>query len=283
MPNPNLPSSIKQPVNRAASHPWLEKLARFGYAAKGLVYFIVGLLAAQAAIGSGGKTTDTSGALQEIVVRPFGKLLLGLVAIGMIGYVLWRFVQAVLDPEHANQSNSAKRIVQRIGYLFSAIAYSGLAITAVKLILDAGGTGGETKEDWTRMVLAQPLGQWLVGLAGVLVLGVGASYFYRAYKADFQEHFKRGQMSSRQRKWAKRIGQFGIAARGVVFCIIGLFVIVAARQSDASEVKGLGEALAVLAQQPYGAWILGIVALGLISYSIYLLIEARYREIIRPR
>ncbi|HTL90080.1 MAG TPA: DUF1206 domain-containing protein [Leptolyngbya sp.] len=282
MPDPNLPASIKQPIHQAASHSWFEKLARFGFAAKGLVYFIVGLLAAQAAIGAGGKTTGTNGALQEIAIRPFGKLLLGLVAIGIMGYVLLRFVQAVLDPEHSNQSNSAKRIVQRLGYLFSAIAYSGLAITAVKLILETGGSG-DKKQDWTRFVLAQPLGQGFVGLAGIIVLGVGASYFYRSYKADFQEHFKLGQMSSTQRRWAKWIGQFGIAARGVVFCIIGLFVIIAAWRSDASEVRGLGEALAVLAQQPYGTWILGIVALGLIAYSIYLVIEARYREIIRPR
>jgi hypothetical protein len=125
------------------------------------------------------------------------------------------------------------------------------------------------------------MGQWLVGLAGAIVLGVGVSYFYQAYTAKFQRHFKLNQMSSTERKWAKRLGRFGIAARGVVFCIIGLFVVIAALRSDATQVKGLGEALAVLAQQPYGAWILGTVALGLIAYSIYSLIEARYRSLVR--
>lgn len=277
----NLPSPLKQPVQQTITHPWFEKLARFGYAAKGGVYFIVGLLALQAAIGVGGQTTDTNGALQEIVVQPFGKLLLGLVAIGIVGYVLWRFVQALLDPEHSQRSTSAKQIAQRIGYLMSAIAYSGLALTAVKLIFGTGGTGGQATQDWTARALAQPLGQWLVGLVGVIVLGVGLSYFYQAYAAKFQQHFKLNQMNTTERKWARRLGQFGIASRGVVFCMIGLFVIIAAWQSDATEVKGLGEALAVLAQQSYGSWILGIVALGLIAYSIYSLIEARYRNIIR--
>ncbi|BAS56891.1 hypothetical protein NIES2135_37870 [Leptolyngbya boryana NIES-2135] len=281
MATPNIPPNLKQPVQQTVAHPKFERLARFGYAAKGIVYFVVGLLAAQAAIGSGGRTTDTSGALQEIVVQPFGKFLLGLVTIGIIGYVLWRFAQALLDPEHTGQSNSTQRVVQRIGYLISALSYSGLAFTAVKLILGSGGTNGGATEDWTKLVLAQPLGQWLVGLAGAIVLGVGLSYFYQAYTAKFQRYFKLNQMNATERKWAKRLGQFGIVARGVVFCIIGLFVIIAALRSDATEVKGLGEALAVLAQQPYGTWILGIVALGLIAYSMYSLIEARYRSLIR--
>ncbi|MBD1846970.1 DUF1206 domain-containing protein [Cyanobacteria bacterium FACHB-63] len=284
MTRPDLPTPIKQSAQQTLHHPGFEKLARLGYTAKGVVYFIVGLLAAQAAIGAGGRTTDTNGALQEIVVQPFGKLLLSLVAIGIVGYVLWRFVQAIFDPEHAGRPNSAKRIVNRIGYLLSAIAYSGLALTALKLILGTGGagkTGGGASEDWTKLVLAQPLGQWLVGLAGAIVVGVGVSHFYQAYTAKFQRHFKLDQMRSSERKWAKRVGQFGTAARGIVFCVIGLFVIIAAWQSDATEVKGLGEALAVLAQQPYGAWILGIVALGLIAYSIYSLIEARYRRLIQ--
>jgi hypothetical protein len=280
MSNSNLPSPLKQPVRQTITHPWFEKFARFGYAAKGVVYFIVGLLAAQAAVGTGGRTTDTRGALQEIIIQPFGKLLLSLVATGIVGYVLWRLVQATLDPEHPQQSLSAKHIAQRMGYLVSAIAYSGLAVTAIKLIVGAGQTDGEATEDWTELVLAQPLGQWFVGLAGVIVFGVGVSYFYQAYTATFQRHFKRNRMNASERKWAKRLGQFGIAARGVVFCIIGLFFIIAAMQSDATEVKGLGEALAVLAQQPYGSWILGIVSLGLIAYSVYSLIEARYREMI---
>ncbi|MGG6265538.1 DUF1206 domain-containing protein [Leptolyngbya sp. AN03gr2] len=275
----DLPPEIKQPMQRTASHPAFEKLARFGYAAKGTVYFVVGLLAAQAAVGTGGRTTDTSGALQEILTQPFGKLLLSVVAIGIMGYVLWRLAQAVLDPEGTGRANRAKRIVQRIGYLTSAIAYSGLAITAIKLILGTGGTDGEAPEDWTELLLAQPFGQWLVGLAGLVVLGVGLSYFYQVYTAKFQRHFKLNQMNATERIWAKRLGQFGIASRGVVFSMIGVFVMLAALHSDASEVRGLGEALAVLAQQPFGPLILGIVALGLIAYSIYSLIEARYRQI----
>ncbi|MBD3885327.1 DUF1206 domain-containing protein [Phormidium tenue FACHB-886] len=276
-------SDLQQPARQAASHPWVERLARFGYAAKGIVYFIVGILAAQAAFTTGGRTTDTSGALTTIVNQPFGKFLLILVTIGLMGYALWRVVQTIFDPEHSGEETNAKHIVQRIGYTFSAIAYTGLALTAVKLIMGTETSSGSATQDWTAHFMAQPFGRWLVGLAGLVVIGVGISYLYQAYKAEFQHHFKRYQMSQTERNWAKWMGQFGITARGIVFSIIGLFLVLAALHANASEARGLGGVLATLAQQPFGSWLLGIVALGLIAYSIYLLIEARYRRITQPQ
>ncbi|MEG4230116.1 DUF1206 domain-containing protein [Microcoleus sp. N9_B2] len=272
--------SIKEPVRRASSHPWFERLARLGYAAKGLVYFIIGFLAAQAAFGSGGKTTDTKGALTTIVSQPFGKFLLFLVTIGIVGYVLLRIVQTILDPEHAGEKMDAKRIATRIGYAFSGLAYAGLAVTAVKLMLGSGGSRGNSTQDWTAWFLSQPFGQWLVGLGGAVTIGIGFSYIYKAFKGKFRHNFKLHQMSQNEQTWAVRLGRLGIAARGIVFSIIGVFLIQAAKQSDASEAKGFGEALASLQQQPFGPWILGLVALGLISYGIYSVIEARYRQIL---
>jgi len=273
--------NIKQSIRQAASHAWFERLARLGYASKGLVYFIVGFLAAQAAFSMGGRTTDTSGALSEIVNQPFGKFLLFLVTIGIIGYALWRMVQTILDPEHQGQKIDAKRIAQRIGYALSALGYAGLALTAVKLIMGSGRSNSDTTEDLTAQILAQPFGQWLVGLAGAMVIGVGFSYFYEAYKAKFRRHFKLDEMSQTEQTWATRLGRFGIAARGIVFVIIGLFLIQAGRLSDASQTKGLGEVLGILAQQPFSPVILAIVPLGLIAYGIYSVIEARYRRIFR--
>ncbi|NJO80558.1 MAG: DUF1206 domain-containing protein [Cyanobacteria bacterium RM1_2_2] len=270
---------VPQPVRRAAAHPWVEKLARFGYAAKGVVYFVVGLLAAQAAFGVGGQITDTEGALQTIVTQPFGKFLLALVTVGLVGYVVWRMVQTVLDPEHSDEQTNAKQVARRIGSALSGFAYAGLAITAVKLILGNGGGNGDATQDWTARFMAQPFGQWLVGLGGIATIAVGLAYLYQAYKAKFQKHFKLSEMSQRERTWAKRMGQFGIAARGVVFAVIGFFLVQAALQSNASEARGLSGALASLSRQPFGSWILGLVALGLIAYSIYSLIEARYRKI----
>jgi Domain of Unknown Function (DUF1206) len=273
-----IPENIKQPVRQAASHPWIERLARLGYAAKGLVYFVVGLLAAQAAFGSGGKTTDSSGALETIVTQPFGKFLLSIVTLGLIGYALWRLVQTILDPENSTQEMNAKRIAKRLGYAFSAIAYIGLAITAVKLIIGSGGSNSDSVEDWTVYFLSQPFGRWLVVSAGLIVIGVGISYLYQAYKGKLRRYFKLEQMSRNEQIWAVRLGRFGIAARGIVFGIIGIFLTLAAIQSDGTQARGLGGALAVLAQQPFGSWVLGVVSFGLIAYGIYSVIEARYRR-----
>ncbi|MGI0488755.1 DUF1206 domain-containing protein [Pantanalinema rosaneae CENA516] len=275
-------SDLQQPVRQAAAHPWVERLARLGYAAKGMVYFVVGLLAAQAAFTTGGRTTDPNGALETIIDQPFGQFLLVIILIGLIGYALWRFVQTLVDPEHSGESLDAKRIAQRLGYAFSAIAYTGLAWTAVKLLMGESGEHGDSTRDWTARSMAQPFGRWLVGLAGLVVIGVGVSYLYQAYKAKFQRHFKLHEMSQTQRQWAKRLGQFGIAARGVVFGIIGLFLVLAALRANSNEARGLGGALTALAEQPFGAWLLGVVALGLMAYSVYSIIEARYRQLAPP-
>ncbi|MGB3755988.1 MAG: DUF1206 domain-containing protein, partial [Rivularia sp. (in: cyanobacteria)] len=135
-------------------HPaaWVERLARFGYASKGAVYFIVGLLAVQAAFGKGGQTTDTEGALKSLVQQPFGQILLGLVAIGLMGYVIWRFVEAINDPEH--KGKDLKGIAIRLAYVANGLAYAGLAWTAVQIAMGSASSGdGDAKQDWTARLL----------------------------------------------------------------------------------------------------------------------------------
>jgi hypothetical protein len=263
-----------------AVNRWIERLARFGYAAKGVVYFIIGLLAMQVAFGAGSKTTDTSGVLQTIVTQPLGKFLLSVLAVGLIAYVFWRFTQAFIDPEH--QDTDAKRVVQRLGYALSGLSYLGLALSAVQIIVGLGGNNSSWRQDWTARLLAQPFGQWLVGIVGVIVIGVGLSHVYKAYTAKFRERFKLVQMSNAQVKWATRIGRFGIAARGIAFGVIGLLLIQAALQSDPDEARGLSGALQVLAEEPLGQWILGAIAVGLVAYAIHMLVIARYRRIVTP-
>jgi Domain of Unknown Function (DUF1206) len=275
----NIKERAEQTARGAAAHPWVEKLARFGIASKGVVYAIAGILATGTALGVGGKITDTTGVLQTIVTQPFGKFLLSLIAIGLIGYVIWRFVQAITDPE--NKGRDAKGIAQRVGYALNGVIYAGLAFTAVKLALGTGGAGNSNaSQDWTARLLAQPFGQWLVGMVGVFILGTGFYQLYEAYKAKFRRELRWGEMSQTERTWVTRLGRFGLAARGIVFGVTGLFFIIAARQSDPTEVRGLGGVLAAIAQQPYGPWLLGLVALGLIAYGIYMLVQARYRRVV---
>ncbi len=280
---------IKNALNRieriaylVVTNPWAERLFRLGYAAKGLVYAIVGWLAAWAAFSPGGRTTGTRGALRSLLKQPFGRILLGLVAIGLSGYVLWRLVQAILDTE--NKGTNAKGIILRLSYAGNGLIYGGLAITAFEFIddelereVDIDDSYGS--RDWTALLLAQPFGQWLVGTVGMSVIGVGFYEFYQAYTANFRRKFKLNEMSDTEKTWATHIGRFGLAARGIVYSIIGFFLIQAARQAQSKQIRGLEGALDLLARQSYGQWLLGIVAFGLIAYGVYYMVQARYRRI----
>ncbi len=256
--------------------PWVVMLARAGYAAKGIVYLLIGVLALIAAVGPGGKTTDSTGALHTLSAQPFGKLLLGLVGIGLCGYALWRFVQAGVDPE--NKGGDAKGTATRIGYALSGLSYGALALTAFNIVLGAGG-GGSSQRDWTERLMAAPFGRVLVGILGLIFFGTALYAFYVAYSAKFRDKLKLGEMSATQQEWITRFGRAGYAARGVVFAIIGGFFISAALQANANKTGGLDKALQTLAQQPYGLWLLGIVALGVTAYGLYVLAQARFRRI----
>lgn len=257
---------------------WIEQIARFGYAAKGVVYFVIGLLAMQVAFGIGSKTTDRNGPLQTIVTQPFGKFLLGVVAVGLIAYVFWRFTQAFIDPEY--QGTDVKRVPQRLSYAMSGLIYAGLAFTAVQLIVGSGGNNSSRMQVWTARLLAQSFGQWLVGIVGVYVLGVGLSYLYTACIAKFGEQFELTEMNNGQVKWATYVGRFGFAARGIAVGVIGLLLIQAALLSDSDEAQGMVGALQELAEEPFGQWLLGVIAFGLVAYAIHMLILARYYRIV---
>ena len=257
---------------------WVERLARFGYTTKGIVYAIIGILAVMAAFGTGGKTTGSKGAIRTIAAQPFGQLLLILVAIGLLGYVIWRFVQAIKDPD--NKGTDAKGILTRIGYAISGLIYASLAFYATNMALGtSAGSGGNSKQDWTARLLAQPFGRWLVGIIGVLVIGLGIYRLYKAYKIKFRRKLNLRELPPSQERAVVNTCRFGIAARGVVFALVGIFLTQAARQYDPSEVKGLDGILLTVAQQPFGRFLLTLVALGLVAYGIYMLVQARYRQI----
>ncbi|HEX8142630.1 MAG TPA: DUF1206 domain-containing protein [Pyrinomonadaceae bacterium] len=266
-------------IEEVATNPWIERIARFGYATKGVVYMVVGALATLAAIGMGGETTDTRGALQAIEEQPFGKFALGTVAFGLIGYVIWRWIQAVADTDE--KGSGLKGISIRIGYACSGLVYAGLALTAAKILIDVGepDSSSQVQQHWTERLMSVPYGRWMVGIVGASVVGFGLYQIYKGLKAKFRKRLKLGQMNFSKKTWATLLGRVGYAARGVVFGIIGFFLIQAALHYDASEAKGLDGVLDTLVQKPYGRWMMGLVAAGLIAYGVYMLVESRYRRI----
>ena len=279
--NTQIVSEAKAGAEEAAVQaiPWVEKLARFGYAAKGVVYAVIGLLALQLAVGQGGQATGPEGALNTIGQQPFGRTLLAIMAIGLLSYALWRFVQAAVDPEH--KGKDAKGLAQRAGYVASGLTYGALGLLAGRMALGQAGAsnGGQSQQDWTARLLAQPFGVWLVAFIGLVIIGIGFYQFYYGVSGKFRRELKLHAMSQTEVTWATRSGQLGYAARGIVYAIIGGFFVLAALRFDPSQAGGFGQALAELARQPYGPWLLALVALGVFCYGIYSFVQAKYRLI----
>jgi Domain of Unknown Function (DUF1206) len=263
-------------VTRAANNKWAERLTRLGLGARGVLYIVIAILAFRIAFGHFEDQASQNGALNEIASQPGGKVLVWVIAVGLVAYALWRLLSAALGGRVDPVATDAKQRVKALG---EGIGYGAIAIIAIKVAAGAASKSGGGGQKQTAMVLSWPGGQLLVGLVGIVALGIGAFFVYDGVKADFTKELKLGGMSRNARKAVVTLGRVGRIAQGVVFGIIGVLIVVAAVQYDPDQAKGLDGALKTLVGQPYGPWLLGAVALGLLAYGLYGLAEARFRKV----
>lgn len=249
-----------------------------GYGAKGILYGLIGIFAFDNAIKD---TSSTSAPGSEAVLialanYPAGSAILGLLGVGLLGYVLWRSVQAGLDPTHQKETGIF-RIVQRCGYATSGLTYLGIAYTAEKLAFGLTVKREDTIEEVAEFLFEQVIGAWLFLGVGLAVIGVGLSYVYGAYSGSYISEFK-SSLPKLGRRWARFIGKVGIAARGLGFILIGLYLTKSAYLAEDDAAGGLGDVLSQLDKQPGGdAWLMAI-AFGFIAYAVYMAIAAFYRQ-----
>lgn len=258
----------------------LETMARVGYLARGAVYCLVGWLALLAAIGAGGDAGGNESALSTLISQPFGWVILGIIALGLLCHSAWRLIDGLVDADH--RGTSAKAFAIRGAYLVSSFASFGLAISAVNLAIGGARSGGgddQSAKDWTAWLLSQPFGQILVGLVGLAVIGAGFAFVVKGWRGNVTKHLS---MTDAVCRWAAPLGRVGYVARGVVFFLIGGFLIAAAIHSSSSEAMGLGGALKTLEAQPYGWVLLGFTAFGLFAFGLFGVAQARYRRIDAP-
>jgi hypothetical protein len=251
-----------------------EILSRAGFVARALVYGTIGLLAFELAVGHGGKITNQQGALRTVEHQSFGHVLLLLLAIGLGGYALWRLFRAALG----HGAEGADKGIERLGALGSGIVYASMCAIAVQ-ILTGPGTSGSSAKKTASDVFDWPAGRWLVGLAGVVLAGVAVYQFIRGVRQKFLDDSKTEQIPHHLMPFFKAFGTIGHVARAVVFGLVGFFLIKATYDYKANEAIGLDGALGKLYNGAYGSWLLGAVALGLIAFSCFSLVEARYRRI----
>jgi hypothetical protein len=254
----------------------LEALARAGLVAKGISYGIVGVLALKLAFGEGGKATSRTGALKTLAQNGFGKALIIALALGFAAYAAWRIAQAVFVRDEDDMKVWAKRA----GYGGRAGIYGLLTYEALKVVFgDQGESQNQKAHKATAHVLSWPAGTWIVGLAGVVIAGVGLFNGYRAVTQSFEQKWDKRKMNDFLERWGAAIGTVGLLSRLVVFGAIGFFAVKAAVQYDPKEAVGFDGALQRLANESYGPWLLGVTAVGLIAYALFCFVEARYREV----
>lgn len=257
----------------------LEPLARLGYGSKALIYVIVGGLAGAAATNRGGAVTDTSGALRVILRQPFGQIVLLVLAVGLCGYAVWRVLDAVTDPDR--HGTDVGGLVTRIGNVIRGVVYGALGIEAFRLAQGLrGSTGGDTRL-WVARIMDIPLGDWIVGVAGAIVVVYGISEVVSSFKAHIDESIDLSVIPARLRRAAIDVSRFGVGARGVILSVLGVFLVRAAIQHDPSEAHGTRESTLELANAVEGRWLLAAIAAGLVAYGIDQALHARCRRI-RP-
>jgi hypothetical protein len=257
---------------------WLNALARVGLVAKGASFALVGILALKLALASGGEATSREGALQSLAQQSFGKSLLVLLALGFAAYALWRFAQTFFDKNDVG--DGAKGLAKRAGYFGNGTIYAFLTYSTVKIISGAAQQSQNQKaHKTTATVLSWPAGKWIVGAAGLALIGIGLWNGYRGIKKEFLKDWMTEKMSVAAQSWGERAGVVGLLARMVVFVLIGIFLVKAAYDYSPREAIGLDGALRKLVNHSYGSWLLGIVGAGLLAYAVFCLFEARYRQV----
>ena len=193
--------------------------------------------------------------------------MLWVILVGILAYSVWGLVRALFDPLHKN-------LLTRIGFFASALGYAFLAYTTYGYIKGVSQSTSGSQTKLLASVMAMPLGRWAIGFLGLIVLAVGLYQIYQGFKAGFEQQLQTYALTQQEVKVATDVGRFGTAARGVVFALVGVLIFLAAYKANPSQPVGMDAALATLMHQPYGIWLLGIVAVGLMAFGAYSLLSA---------
>ena len=266
-------AEAKSAGKKAAFSPVMESLARFGYGVRGVIYITMGLLALNVALGKGGALASPQGAIASIGKQPAGMAFLWLILIGLIAYTLWGVVRAIFDPLH--KGTDTKGLLERGGFLVSAFGYAIMVLPTYGYITGNSQTAsGSSTQKLLASIMAMPLGRWAIGILGLAILAAGIYQIYLGLSAGFDRQFQTYALTGKETKLATDIGRFGTASRGVVLGIMGFLTSLAAYQANPSQPMGMDTALATLMHQPYGIWLLGIVAVGLMAFGFYSMLSA---------
>ena len=271
----------KRAAKEAAYSPLMERLTRLGYAVKGFLYVAIGFIAIASALGKSRTPADQLGAITTFTKLPNADIFLWIILIGLISYSLWGVIRAVLDPLH--KGRDAKGLLARAGYLVSAATYASFVLPTYDLIRGARhASSNATTVQLVSKVMSMPMGRWLVGAIGLAAIIAGIYQVVSGIEMNYDEVFKPYALSPEQLRIARQVGRYGTIARGIVFALVGFFLALAGLQANPGYAQGFNGALKYLEDQPYGIYLLLIVALGLIAFGIYSFMSAAWFRVKQP-
>jgi hypothetical protein len=261
-------------AHRAARSDTLQRLARAGLAARATVYLLIGILALALAFGERRRETDQRGAFKELTRHTGGTVLVWLIAVGLFGYALWRFSEAAFGVV-----GEGKKAGPRVRSFARGLIYLFFAISAVKVAANAGaGSQAGQQELWSAKAMQHTGGRWVVGIVGAIVVVCGVVLAWEGFTRKFEKYFALDQMTRTQRKIVEIMGTVGSVARGVVFALAGVFVIVAAVTANPHKAGGLDQALRELLGMTAGTFLVALAGIGLIVFGLYGFTEAKWRR-----
>jgi Domain of Unknown Function (DUF1206) len=246
-------------------------IARIGLVCYAVVHLLVAWLAAQVALGDAEKA-DKAGAL-HVVANGGGAWLLWVVTVGLGVLALWQLSEAIAGHRHADPR---RRVIRRVLSGIEVVLYGLVAYSAAK-IASSGADDGQSS--LVAIVLAEPYGEFLVMLIGIVVVGVAGFLAYRGIRKRFLHELDFGSATPAIRRSTTRLGQVGWVGVSSAYAAVGVMFILSAARYDPGKASGLDVALKTIAVQPYGQWLLLLLAAGIAAFGVFALFDARFRRI----
>jgi uncharacterized protein DUF1206 len=261
-----------------ARHSFIRDAARLGHLSTGAVYIIVGSLTLLASVDRGVRPGGSQEALHPLSSQPLGVVVLVGIALGLVADSIWQVIRTATDADLAGRGIAGTSV--RLGWAISGLVHLGLAVAVGRLVVGTPQPSSEAQAKvWTAIVLSLPFGRWLVGATGLVVIGVGVFMLHRAWIGDVDKWLDLSSMSRPARWLTLALGEFGLAARAIVYGVVGAYLLRAAVEFDARDARGLGGAFRALLARPYGAPVLAAIALGFIANGVLEIVRVRYRRI----
>jgi len=268
-------SGMTSTARRASNSKAMSGFARLGLAARGFTYLVIGWLAIQIALGHRHHAADQRGALAEVAHQSYGVFLLWILAVGFAAYAIWRLSEAAFGT-----AAEGREAGPRLKSLVRGVIYASLCVTTFSFISGrrAGQSQRQQQVTLTARLMKHDAGRWLVGLVGLIVIVVGLGMVIEGARRKFEKDLRMGELRGNTRSLVVRLGMVGTIARGIVFTVAGGLVLDAAVSYKPSKSTGLDGALRTLADRPYGPWLLGILAVGLVAFGVYGFAAARWAK-----